>query len=70
LAGFLIPERKTTMIAKPTKNETSASRHPANVARLLRERKDSDDGFSPTGHVAQQRKKVWNERDNPERDKS
>jgi hypothetical protein len=70
LAGFLIPERKTTMTAKPTKNETSASPHPAKVARPLRERKDGDDGFSPTGQVAQQRKKVWNERDNPGRDKS
>ena len=55
---------------KPTKKTHTASRHPAKVVnRPPRAPKVGEDGFG-SGHVYEQRKKLWDERDNPERDKS
>ena len=52
------------MTSKPTKNSTSASRHPAKTnLPAPTPPVDGADGF--TGHVFEQRKKNWEERDAP-----
>jgi hypothetical protein len=55
-------------MSKPTKKDVTASRHPAfeNAPRIVPA--SDDDGFS--GHVAQQRKKLLEERDGVKGDKS
>ena len=51
---------------KPTKKIHTASHHPAKTTvKPARKPVDGEGGFS--GHVYEQRKKTWEERDNPER---
>jgi hypothetical protein len=54
---------------KPTRKTNTASRHPASVNEPRQAPQTGDDGIG-SGHVDTQRKKIWDERDNPERDQS
>jgi hypothetical protein len=49
-------------MSKPTKNEHSASRHPAKTAKPPIKRPAE---FQPS-HVERQRDRAWSERDNPD----
>jgi hypothetical protein len=53
----------------PTKNPTSASRHPAKTAKPRRKAQLGDDGFGD-GPAIREAIKNWDRRDNPEHDNS
>ena len=52
-------------MSKPTKNETSASRHPAKVPPPPRKPQVGDEGFGD-GHVYRQHLNNWERRDQPD----
>jgi hypothetical protein len=53
------------MKMKPEKKEVTASRHPAKIiTRPPRKPVEGEDGFG-SGHVYEQRKKIYEERDAP-----